>query len=209
MFRCPFQSSLLWYRTGLQHLAREQAESPQLQRCLQPICQPSLALLSLAHPWTQRTWGPYSHRFHHSLQTPAEPLSWLYTPYICENRGKEHFLTFAIYYEKFKRRVISSCHTLFFPLSVHTTRREEIWVLDIWNTLGRNRFNGKIISPFPQSRSVVWRHELLPITPSQLHSWVTSAHSTKETSYFCEVALSGSTHASNFTTPRLRLSIPL
>lgn len=75
------------------------------------------------------------------LQLPAAPLSWLYTPYIFENRRKEHFFTFAIYFEKFKWRMMWSCNIplFFFPLSVHTTRREEIWVLNIGNTLGRNR----------------------------------------------------------------------
>lgn len=51
----------------------------------------------------------------------------------------------------------------------------------------QNRFNGKIIPPFPQTRPAVWRHELLHVTQSQLHSWVTSAHSPKETSYFVKL----------------------
>lgn len=83
---------------------------------------------------------------------------------------------------------MSSCNIplFFFPLSVHTTRREEIWVLNIGNTLDRNRFNGKMISPFPQSRSV-WRHELLHVTPSQLHRGVTSTRDIKEMSYFVKL----------------------
>lgn len=118
------------------------------------------------------------------LQLPAAPLSWLYTPYIFENRRKEHFFTFAIYFEKFKWRMMWSCNIplFFFPLSVHTTRRDlsaKYWKY----TRQKQR---KMISPFPQSRWV-WRHELLHVTPSQLHRGVTSTRDTKEMSYFVKL----------------------
>lgn len=110
------------------------------------------ALLSLEQPMTQRTYGRYSHLFRHSPQWPAAPLSWLYSPYICKNRGKEHFPTFAVYFEKFKRSMTSNCHTplFLFSVSVHTTSREEIWVLNIWNTLGRTDLMGKLFLPSPR-----------------------------------------------------------